>query len=115
MTEIPHFDFPFHRDVSTGKVAVVEHDSPAHVTAQIYAVVVTPQGFRQTRSDFGWDWPEFGPTPLNLSQLAEAIQRFVPDADVQLSEWADIADAAVRHVQIRQQMATGAGTTPEES
>lgn len=113
MAEIPHFDFPFRRDPITGKVLVTEHDSPAHVTAQEYAVVVTPTGFRPERPDFGWDWPEFSTTPLNLDSLRDALGRFVPDSDADLFEWADAADAAVRHVMIREQMALGSGPPVE--
>jgi phage baseplate assembly protein W len=110
MTEIPHFDFPFRRDPDSGKVIVTEHDSPAHITAQEYAVVVTPTGTRPERPDFGWDWPEFSTIPLNLGPLEDALRRFVPDSDVQVTQWADAAQAAVQHVQIRQLMVQGSGT-----
>jgi hypothetical protein len=83
-------------------VAVVEQRSPEHITNQEFAVVVTPLGFRDERPDFGWEWPEFAPVPLDLSGLRDAFVRLVPDSDAKVEEWGDIADAAIRHVDVSQ-------------
>jgi hypothetical protein len=101
MAENPHFDFPFRRGPD-GKVAVVEQRSPQHITSQQLAVVLTPQGYRAERPDFGWEWPEFATIPLDLSSLRDAFIRLVPDADSTIEEWADAADAAIRNVLVSQ-------------
>jgi hypothetical protein len=100
MPELPHFAFPFQR--TNGKVAVVEQHSPQHITGQQLAVVVTPLGYRTDRPDFGWEWPEFASIPLDLSSLRDAFIRLVPDADSQIEEWGDAADAAIRHILVSQ-------------
>jgi len=97
---LPHFAFPFRR--SNGRVAVVEQRSPEHITGQEFAVVVTPMGFRDERPDFGWEWPEFVNVPVDLSGLRDAFQRLVPDSDADITEWADEADAAIRHIDVVQ-------------
>lgn len=102
MTDIPHFDFPFQRDPATGKVAVVEQGQAQHVRAQEYAVIVTPLGYRHARPDFGWTWPEFQSTPLDLNPLRDALTRLVPDSNADITQWMDEITAATHHVLIRE-------------
>lgn len=99
--ERPHFDFPFRR--ANGKVAVVDQGSAQHLTAQEYAVVVTPLGARDARPEFGWPFPEFSNIPLDLAPLRAAIATFVPGSNAVVEEWADVANATIRHVRIQEQ------------
>jgi phage baseplate assembly protein W len=100
----PHFSWPFGRDSRTGKVGVVEQLSPDHIRGQEFAVVITPQGWRSERPDFGWVWPEFANFPLDLRPLEEAIERFVPDSNADVSEWGDVVDQTIRHIRIQEQV-----------
>jgi len=104
MPDIPHFAWPFGRGPD-GHIALVEQDSPEHIHGQEYAVVVTPLGFRDDRPDFGWAWPEFQTLPLDLAPLADAFNRFVPNSDENIEQWAETADQAIRHVRVIQKLA----------
>lgn len=95
--ERPHFAWPFTRP-DAGGVYVVEQGSPDHIRGQQYALVVTPLGWRSERPEYGWPWPEFSMVPLDLEPLRLALRRFVPDADVVVEEWADVASEAIRHI-----------------
>jgi hypothetical protein len=97
----PHFSLPFGRDPSTGKVSVVEQDTAEHVMSCETMIVVHPLGFRDERPDFGWAWPEFRSLPLDLGALQEALTRLEPRGKPGVAvEYADVADASVRHVSI---------------
>jgi phage baseplate assembly protein W len=100
MADIPHFRHPFTRSPS-GRIAVVEQDTPEHVQSCQNVIVRCPTGFREERPEFGWPFPEFRTAPLDLTELAVALRRFEPRAQhVTVAEWADAADAAIRHVQV---------------
>jgi hypothetical protein len=100
----PHFAFPFVRTTTSRQgVGVVEQSTLEHIRSQEYVVVVTPAGWRDERPDFGWEMPMFANVPLDLSSLAEALRRFVPDSDANVTEWADEASQAVRHIRIEEQ------------
>jgi hypothetical protein len=105
IVERPHFDFPFRRDPETSKVVVVEQDTPEHILACENMIVRCPLGFREERPEFGWPFPTFGNAPLNVGQLESALRKFEPRSYAKGTEYADVADAAVRHIQIE------AGTT----
>lgn len=97
--DVPHFSFPFQRGAA-GQVETVEQDTIEHVMACENVIVRCPLGFRQDRPEFGWPFPEFQSTPLDLTELEAALRRFEPRGTVAASEYADAADAAVRHVPI---------------
>lgn len=100
MAEIPHFRYPFTRGPD-GRVQVVEQDTPEHIKSCQSVIVRCPTGFREERPEFGWSFPEFRTAPLDLSELAGALRRFEPRAQhVTVQEWADEADAAIRHAQV---------------
>ena len=99
--DAPHFAFPFRRGTD-GKVEVVEQSSDRHIYGQEYAVVSTPLGFRLDRPDFGWPWPEFSNLPLDLGPLRRALTRLVPESNADVTEWADKASQAVRHVRVEE-------------
>jgi hypothetical protein len=94
----PHFSFPFQRGAD-GKVEVVEQDSPEHIMSCEHVIVRCPLGFRFERPEFGWPMPLFGTAPLDPAGLEAALRKFGPRSDVRASEWADEADAAVRHIE----------------
>lgn len=102
--ELPHFAYPFGRTADGKAVAVVEQSSGQHISGQEYAVVVTPQGYRIERPDFGWPWPEFANVPLDLGPLQQALRSFVPDSDAKVTEWADAASEAIRHIRIEEEV-----------
>jgi hypothetical protein len=79
MADIPHFRHPFTRSPS-GRVAVVEQDTPEHVQSCQNVIVRCPTGFREERPEFGWPFPEFRTAPLDLTELAVALRRFEPRA-----------------------------------
>ena len=111
--EHPHFAWPFQRG-NGGKINVVEQDTTEHIVGQQFAVICTPLGYRPSRPDFGWEWPEFQTLPLNLGDLREAISRLVPDADVDAQEWADQVTQAIRHIRLSQRSVLEPQPNPPE-
>jgi phage baseplate assembly protein W len=99
MPETPHFAFPFALGPDN-KVGVVEQDSADHVMSCENVIVRCPTGFRQDRPEFGWDFPEFHPVPLDLDPLTDALRRFEPRGKATGHEYADSASAAIRHIGI---------------
>lgn len=97
--ERPHFAHPFGRDAA-GRVNVVEQDTAEHVMACENVIVRCPTGFREERPEFGWPFPEFGTTPVDTGPLEDALRRFEPRGKVHAREYADAADAAVRHIEL---------------
>jgi phage baseplate assembly protein W len=95
----PHFAFPFQRGPN-GKVNVVEQDSPEHVMSCENVIVRCPVGFRDDRPEFGIPWPQFRNAPLDLGALEAALQRFEPRSRATGHEWADVASAAIRNIEI---------------
>jgi phage baseplate assembly protein W len=81
-------------------VNTVEQGSPEHIMACENVIVRCPLGFRDDRPDFGWPWPEFRTAPLDLSGLENALQTFEPRSTVTAREVADMADAAIRDVEV---------------
>jgi hypothetical protein len=96
--ERPHFAFPFTLGPN-GKVNVVEQDTPEHVASQANVVVACPLGFREDMPEFGWPWPEFANIPIDTQALQQALWQFV-GVHVDASEYADAAEAAVRHISV---------------
>jgi hypothetical protein len=96
--DVPHLAFPFHREGP--RVATVEQDTSEHVMSCENVIVRCPQGFREERPDFGWPFPTFQNVPLNLEPLRAALDRLEPRGSADVTEWADEASAAIRHVTI---------------
>jgi phage baseplate assembly protein W len=100
MAERPHFAFPFVR-APAGGVLVVEQDTLEHVDACCQLIVRCPAGWREERPEFGWQFPEFRNAPIDPAPVVTALQRFEPRAtNVRASEWADLANDAVRHLSV---------------
>lgn len=99
MAERPHFAYPFQRGPS-GKVNIVEQDTAEHIICCENVIVRCPLGWRLERPEFGWQFPEFYPVPVPTSALETALQRFEPRGNADAIEYADVADAAIRHMQV---------------
>jgi hypothetical protein len=63
-------------------------------------IALCPAGFRPERPEFGWEWPTFRNAPLDLEPLTSALQRFEPRGTATGYEYADVADAAIRHMHV---------------
>lgn len=87
VADIPQFSAPFsisaQIDPETG-VSVgadeVEQGSEADIEAQVYNVLVCPQGFRIEDPDFGIPQLQFKTVPLPAAGVLAQVQRYVPDA-----------------------------------
>lgn len=99
MADRPHFAFPFGRGPD-GKIAVVEQDSDEHVMSCEHVIVRCPLGWREDKPEFGWPWPEFASVPLDLNALEEALRRWEPRSRASATDYADVANAAVREVTV---------------
>jgi hypothetical protein len=103
MADVPHFAFPFERTPDGKNIQVVEQGTLEHIVSQEYVVISTPQGSRDSRPDFGWPWPEFANAPIDTTALEDALRRFVPDSDADVTEWADEISEATRHIRVQQE------------
>ena len=76
-------------DVETGLSVgadEVEQGSEADIEAQVYNVLVCPQGFRIEDTDFGLRQLQFSNVPLPIADVLAAVQRYVPDANLSIVE-----------------------------
>jgi hypothetical protein len=64
----------------------VEQGSEADVEAQVYNVLVCPQGFRIEAPNFGIPQLQFSNAPLPIADVLAAVQRYVPDASLSIVE-----------------------------
>jgi hypothetical protein len=90
---IPAFAAPFsitaQLDPETGLsfgADEVEQRSEADVEAQVYNVLVCPQGFRIEDPSFGIPQLQFSNAPLPIAGILAAVQRYVPDASLSIVE-----------------------------
>lgn len=79
---------------------VVEQDTPEHIATCENVIVRCPLGFRDTRPEFGWPFPEFANIPIDVRELEDALRTFEPRGRARASEYADIASAAVRRISV---------------
>jgi hypothetical protein len=91
--DIPQFAAPFSMsptiDLETGLsvgAAEVEQGSEADIEAQVYNVLVCPQGFRLDEPEFGAPPVQFSNAPLPIADVLAAVQRWVPGATVSIVE-----------------------------
>jgi phage baseplate assembly protein W len=94
MADRPHFGFPFARGF------VVEQDTTDHIASCENVIVRCPVGFRDERPDFGIPWPEFATAPISPSEITAALRRLEPRGNAAGEEYADVADASIRHLSI---------------
>lgn len=98
MPDNPHFSFPFSVDGSS--VAVDEQDSQEEILSCVNVIVRCPVGFRVERPDFGIPDPTFRATPVNYDEIQDAVETFEPRAELDITEYPDIVDASLRHLEI---------------
>lgn len=91
--DIPQFAAPFSiaatLDPETGLsigADEVEQGSEADIEAQVYNVLVCPQGFRIEDPSFGGPPLQFSNVPLPIADVLAAVQRYVPDANLSIVE-----------------------------
>lgn len=94
MADRPHFAFPFARG------SYVEQDTTDHVMSCENVIVRCPLGFRDDRPEFGIPWPEFAGAPIDPADITAALRRLEPRGQSTGREYADVADASVRTLQI---------------
>jgi phage baseplate assembly protein W len=94
MTDIPHWTFPFARG------SYVEQDTTDHVMSCENVIVRCPLGFRDDRPDFGIPFPEFATVPVDPAAVTAALRRLEPRGEARGEEYADTADATIRHLSI---------------
>lgn len=91
--DIPAFAAPFAIsaaiDIETGLsvgASEVEQGSEADIEAQVYNVLVCPQGFRIEAPEFGTVPLQFANVPLPVADVLAGVQRYVPDANLSIVE-----------------------------
>jgi hypothetical protein len=97
----PHIAFPFGRDPATGSLGVVEQDMAEHIMACEMVIAVCPLGARDDRPEFGWAWPELSTPPLDTGALASALETLEPRADVAITQYGDLIDAAKQFIKVQ--------------
>lgn len=104
MTDVPHFAYPFR--FASPQAAVNEQDSIAEVADACLAVLVCPVGFRVELPTFGLEDPTFSSPGPDLDTIRAAIAQWEPRAAATLSEYPDLWDALVSHVEVDVQVRT---------
>lgn len=100
MADIPHFRFPFALSANGASVVVDEQDSIREIESCENVIIRCPTGWREEKPDFGWPFPEFASAPIDTTALEAALRRFEPRGKARGFEYADAADAAVRHISV---------------
>jgi phage baseplate assembly protein W len=98
VADTPHFSFPFR--LEGGRVAVVEQGTDEHVESCEHVIVACPVGFRDERPEFGWPFPEFVTIPVSTGGIEQALRQFEPRSTARGHEYADAANAAIRHMRV---------------
>jgi hypothetical protein len=105
VTDVPHFSLPFR---FAPVAAVSEQDSLDEVADCVYAVLICPVGFRVELPAFGLPDPTFSSPGPDLDVIREAVETWEPRAGLVLSEYPDVWDALVAHVEADVQLRTEA-------
>lgn len=87
--EVVHFSFPFRRGAD-GKVVCDVQDTQDHVMTQVNVVVAYPLGYRDEKPTFGIPWPAFEQAPIDGSQVQVAVERQVPNCNIDWTEAAGV-------------------------
>lgn len=98
MGNSPHIAAPF--TITRAGIQTVEQDTPQEIASCVYNICVCPKGFREDNPSFGVPDLTFGPVPVNLGALEEAIKQWEPRADLRIAEQAEAANEAVRKIGI---------------
>lgn len=99
MDDVPHLALPL-RVLSSG-YASVQQDTLDEVRTNVAAIVAFPVGTRIEAPDFGVPELEFDQRPLDVDELASAIEDFEPRAAINVVELpADPRDPLAAHVRV---------------
>ena len=104
MTDVPHFSLPFR--FANPQAAVNEQDSIDEVADACLAILSCPVGYRVELPSFGLDDPTFSTPAPDLDAIREALDQWEPRAAATLSEYPDLLDALVSHVEVDVQVRT---------
>jgi phage baseplate assembly protein W len=106
MTDVPHFSLPFR--FAGSSVAVNEQDSIEEVADACLAILLCPVGFRVELPSFGLEDPTFTSPAPDLDTVREALDQWEPRAAAAISEYPDLLDALIAHVEVDVQVRTEA-------
>lgn len=106
MTDVPHFSLPFR--FATPQAAVNEQDSIEEVADACLAILLCPVGFRVELPVFGLEDPTFSMPGPDLDTIRTALDQWEPRAAASLSEYPDLFDTLIGHVEVDVQVRTEA-------
>lgn len=84
-------------DVKDGKVAEVEQDTVEDVAGCVFAILLTPVGYRDEAPDFGTADPTFT-APVNTERLRRTVAKQEERANSTVEENVDAFEAGVRRL-----------------
>ncbi|HEY1437374.1 MAG TPA: LamG-like jellyroll fold domain-containing protein [Casimicrobiaceae bacterium] len=87
--------------VVSSQVGVIEQDTVEHIMSCEMVITVCPLGARDDRPEFGWAWPDLSTPPLDTAALQTALENFEPRADVEVTQYADLIDAATQFIKVQ--------------
>jgi hypothetical protein len=105
MTDVPHFDLPFHFEGSS--VAEVEQDSIHEVVDCIEIILRTHVGLRDYVPEFGAPDLVFKNQPIGVDDLTSIITSQEPRASLVISEHPDVYDEMIDRIQIQANVKEG--------
>jgi phage baseplate assembly protein W len=82
-----HLSSPFTFTKNGAKT--IEQGTPEDVTQCVYRVAVFPEGTREDSPEYGIPSLLFSTAPLDVTLVAEAIERWEPRASLESSEMAE--------------------------
>jgi hypothetical protein len=95
---IPHFSYPFR--FASPSAAVSEQDSLDEIADCVLSVLLCPSGFRVELPTFGLVDPTFAVPSPDLDQIRDVVDAWEPRAAAVLSEYPDLIDELIAHVEI---------------
>ncbi|HEX3454191.1 MAG TPA: hypothetical protein VHS03_06160 [Gaiellaceae bacterium] len=98
MTDVPHFSQPFR--FSNPYAAVTEQDSLDEIADCVLSVLVCPYGFRVELPSFGLVDPTFSVPGPDLDQIRDVVDNWEPRASAAMSEYPDLLDELISHVEV---------------
>jgi hypothetical protein len=99
MTDVPHFDFPFH--LNGGSFAEIEQDSLDDLIACIEVAILTQQGFRKELPTFGVNDPTFQTQPIDADKLINEIVAHEPRAAILFEQHPDKLNQLIADVTLK--------------
>ena len=106
MTDVPHFSLPFR--FASPAAAVSEQDSLDEIADACLAILLCPVGFRVELPTFGLEDPTFSSPGPDLDSVREALAQWEPRAAAAISEYPDLIDDLIAHVEVDVEVRTEA-------